>query len=94
MDDQHKMDAAENAAFQRWWETHWRHGPCSVCGNKAWGINQRIAHFVNEQTPVDGSVYPVLLIFCHVCGYTIPINAYSAGVRGPVKNGSSGTEGA
>jgi hypothetical protein len=75
------LDAVELAQIAAWKENHWHHGPCPVCGNEAWETGPRIAYFNNDQTPIDGTSYPVLLIYCAVCGYTISISARVAGLR-------------
>jgi predicted nucleic-acid-binding Zn-ribbon protein len=52
-----------------------------VCRTNEWAPNQKIAHLPNAQSAIDGTMYPVVLIYCKNCGYTLPINALVAGIE-------------
>jgi hypothetical protein len=75
------FDSDEYARFQNWVESHWKHGPCPVCESNQWAPNDRIGQIFNDQTLETGQTFPVLLIFCTTCGYTLPVNARIAGIR-------------
>lgn len=67
--------------LSKWFRDKWKHGPCPVCTTDNWLINAKISQIFNEQTLQDGSSFPVVLIVCSNCGYTIPINSRIAQVR-------------
>jgi hypothetical protein len=81
MADDAYMDAAELQRVKAWFGSKWKQGPCPVCTETAWQTNQKIGEIYNDKTLSDGTVFPVLLIFCANCGYTLPINARIAGVK-------------
>ncbi|MGD1056150.1 MAG: hypothetical protein ABR992_01920 [Solirubrobacteraceae bacterium] len=82
MDAQNRMDAQELQQFEHWKANHWKgEKKCPICEANSWGTNPRVGYFTNEQTYEDGSAYPVVLIYCNVCGYTISIGAIRAGIR-------------
>src|SRR5438309_11966218 len=75
------MDAQERARLQRWIAEKWKPKACPVCLASAWSFNEKVGQIYNDNTLSDGTAFPVVLIFCTNCGYTIPINARIAGVR-------------
>ena len=58
----------------------WKHGKCPVCASNAWQIAGDLADLsVSEMHANDissmGAVYPLLPVFCTVCGYTLLFNS-------------------
>jgi len=77
------VDDATRARMQKWADTHWKHGACSICSSNAWEVGQDLA----EMRPYSGGsivlgtgVYPLLPIICTVCGNTLLVNAIAAGI--------------
>lgn len=82
MDAQNLMDAGELAAVEAWKARHWKGArQCPICESKNWITNPRVGYITNEQTAVDGSAFPVVLIYCGTCSYTFTVNAIAARVR-------------
>jgi hypothetical protein len=76
------MDAKEEARLRVWLQARWRHGRCPVCAENDWTVNPKIGQIFNEGSfGRDGTSYPVVLISCDTCGYTVAINARIAGVK-------------
>ncbi len=82
MDAEGRLDEEEIRRVDAWIADRWRHGPCPVCEANSWAPNLRIGQIENEATFSVGETFPVLLIFCTECGYTLSINARIAGIRG------------
>jgi predicted nucleic-acid-binding Zn-ribbon protein len=56
---------------------------CPVCRNKHWKINDTIfemREFSEGKLDIAGKVFPVIIIICDRCGYTITFNAIMLGV--------------
>lgn len=64
-----------------WFRDKWKQGPCPVCAAEQWIPNSKISHVPNNNTLEDGTVFPVLFIFCSNCGYSLPINVRVGGIR-------------
>lgn len=64
-----------------WFRDKWRTGECPVCTHEEWIPNAKVSHLPNTNTAEDGTVFPVLFIFCRNCGYSMPINVRIAGIR-------------
>jgi hypothetical protein len=75
------LDPAETARLLEWLRTKWKHKGCPVCEADSWTVNPRVGQIYNEGTFRGGTSYPVVLVFCTNCGYTLPINARIAGVK-------------
>ena len=81
MDNQNRMDAEELERLNQWKAKHWKgEKKCPICESNAWATNPRVGYLTNEETYKNGSAYPVVLIYCGVCGYTISIGAIRAGI--------------
>jgi hypothetical protein len=75
------LTEAETDRLAAWFRDKWKTGPCPICATERWAPNAKFSHLPNENTSADGTVYPVLLVFCSNCGYTMAINARVAGIR-------------
>ncbi|HBV97552.1 MAG: hypothetical protein JL50_04110 [Peptococcaceae bacterium BICA1-7] len=53
---------------------------CPICENNDWHIGEKVAEirqYYGENVVIgsNGAVYPLLLLTCKICGYTVLFNA-------------------
>jgi hypothetical protein len=79
------LDAAERARFDAWITEKWKHGPCPVCQSNSWSRGGKLHQIINSSTlfPEGGTSLPAVSLACQVCGYTMFINAITAGIVEP-----------
>ena len=80
-----RLTAEQLAKAQQWLRTRWPNGNCPFHGPTQWQVGDILV-----QTMIyaegggiilgGGPVYPLLLITCTQCGYTVFVNAIVAGV--------------
>jgi hypothetical protein len=68
--------------LNQWFTEKWKHGPCPVCETDLWTPLPRLGQVpnLNPTGPITTNVVPVLLVGCTNCGYTLQINAITAGL--------------
>jgi len=58
--------------------------PCSVCGQKSWNIENEIAMLPmfdkEHKMPIEGQIYPLILVSCVNCSNTLTFNAKGLGI--------------
>jgi hypothetical protein len=75
------MDASELEKYHAWAKNYWKQGPCPVC--KTTPTKWRAGGEVAWLRPADAKAsesYPMLIIYCENCGYTLQINSRVAGI--------------
>ena len=72
-----------------WLNTQWKGNKvCPICKNNAWTVSEKPAevrefHGGSLVVGGSGSVYPLFLVTCNKCGYTVLFNAIVAGFVPP-----------
>jgi hypothetical protein len=69
-----------------WLDAHWTKRECPMHGPTQWSLDSQMGA-VPVQTPHGtnlGSVFPLLVLTCANCGYTVFVNALAAGITGQV----------
>jgi len=87
------MEYTKERAME-WLNKNW-HTPkaCAVCHNNNWIISDSLVEihqlFTDGLLRSGGPVYPLFLVTCGVCGYTLFFNSVIAGftLEAPKKNG-------
>jgi predicted nucleic-acid-binding Zn-ribbon protein len=71
----------------QWIKEHWRGAKvCPICGSNDWRVNADVVALLRveeEGTVLGGATYPLVLMTCGVCGYTLMFNALIAGLVKP-----------
>ena len=87
------MEYTKERAME-WLNKNWHtHKACAICHNNNWIISDSLVEI--RQLFMDGllrsgsSLYPLFLVTCGVCGYTLFFNSVIAGfaLEAPKKNG-------
>jgi len=70
-----------------WLNKHWQ-GPkiCPICQSNNWVFSESLVEirpYHGGQIFVGGTLYPLFLLICGVCGYTVLFNAIVAGLISP-----------
>src|SRR5262249_30449823 len=76
------MEYTKERAME-WLNKHWQ-GPkiCPICQNNNWTISNSLGVMLastEQGVEIGGLAYPLFLITCGVCGYTLFFNAVVAG---------------
>lgn len=84
-DEQGLLTDAERERASAWLEKTWRTWACPFSGHTDWDLGETIVqpqkHIPGAAMVIGGGpVYPLLLLTCLGCGYTIFVNALLAGV--------------
>jgi hypothetical protein len=78
------LNAQERERFDEWVAAHWSNPDCPVCHSKQWTRGGKLHQVINEATLMpDGTSIPAVSLACEVCGYTMLVNAITAGVVHP-----------
>jgi hypothetical protein len=68
----------------KWLEEKWdtEDKRCPICRSINWGLSDvvELRKFHNGAILLNDRVYPVFLLICNVCGYTMTFNAQIAGI--------------
>ena len=78
----HEVDTAKVNA---WLDEHWQGSrACPICGNARWGFGPDLVEVRNfngsrRSLGEEESVYPLVLVFCSTCTYTVFFNALVIG---------------
>lgn len=70
----------------RWIEDNWvGEKSCAICGHSGWFIGETIGEMkqINPGSrwiPNSGSAYPLIVLSCENCGYTLLFNAMVLGI--------------
>ena len=66
-----------------WLNKHWNTPKaCPICSNNNWGISESVVEvreFHQGHVLYGGPIYPLFLVMCNTCAYTIFFNALLAG---------------
>ena len=58
--------------------------PCAVCGGKNWEIQGDLSFFPildpEYKMPIEGKIYPVVLVVCTSCNNTLSFSAMKMGL--------------
>ena len=77
-------DLERSNLIAHWMATRWTASDkrCPICTSEQWSHSAvvELRRFRFGGIAVNDMVYPVFLIICGVCGYSMPINAVVAGV--------------
>lgn len=82
-DNAGKLTIEENEKVQQWLKQHWKNWACPFSGHTNWELGEYIAQammFSGGGLVVGGPTYPLVVLTCAGCGYTVFINAIKAGV--------------
>src|SRR5205807_57918 len=66
-----------------WLRTHWSHSACPFHGPTRWEVGNVLAQamaFSGGGLVVGGPVYPLVVVTCATCGYTVFVNAIKVGI--------------
>ncbi len=60
------------------------HNPCAVCGSRNWELQSEL-YFISlfdtqYKMPIEGKVYPVILVVCASCYNTLSFSARKMGL--------------
>ncbi len=78
-----KVDAAKVNA---WIDEHWKgNRACPICGNTHWGIGAELVEVrdyrYGQRFNLDDEIaYPLVLVFCETCSYTMLFSAIMLGL--------------
>ena len=78
-----KVNAAKANA---WFNEHWKgNRACPICGNAHWGIGEELVEVrdyrYGQRLNLEGEVaYPLVLVYCETCGYTMLFSAIRVGL--------------
>lgn len=66
-----------------WIDEHWTgQKACPICQNTRWGVADLIGEV--QMTTLDGGLtgkaYPLIIVTCQTCGYTVLLNALVVGL--------------
>ena len=81
------MTTAQNTDREKvraWIDEHWKgQRECPICENSRWRIGNMVGEvqqFGGDDRFVEEPVYPLVLVTCATCGYTLLFNAAVIGV--------------
>ena len=61
-----------------------RRSPCAICGGRNWEIHGEFSFFPimdpEYKTPIEGKVYPIVLVVCTSCYNTLSFSAMKMGL--------------
>lgn len=80
-----QMTPDQHARATNWLNTHWTTPACPFHGATTWGVSETLAevrNFAAGGIQFGGGVYPLIIVTCQDCGYTVLVNAILAGVFG------------
>src|SRR5262245_51702954 len=77
------LNAVERERFDTWVTEKWKHGPCPVCQSNSWTRGAKLHQIINASTLTGGTSLPAVSFACAVCGYTLFVNAITAGIIRP-----------
>ena len=80
-DGQLTPDQSQRAEL--WLRTHWSHSACPFHGPTRWEVGNVLAQamaFSGGGLVVGGPVYPLVVVTCATCGYTVFVNAIKVGI--------------
>ncbi len=70
----------------RWIEDNWvGQKACAICGNTGWFMGDAVGEMrqitpKSRWIPTSGSTYPLIVLSCETCGYTLLFNAIVLGL--------------
>ena len=71
---------------QSWLDAHWKTSECPFHGPTTWALGDVMAAAL-AYVPVGGQsinkVYPLVVLTCNTCGYTVFVNAIRIGLTQP-----------
>jgi aconitase B len=83
-EDEEKEPKVDPQQVFAWLDKNWQgERVCPICKKTDWAIGdtiQEIRQFRGGNLILGGPLYPVFLVTCTVCGYTILFNAIVAGL--------------
>jgi hypothetical protein len=88
-DNQGKLSPEEKTAVIDWLFVHWKNQDCPFHGPTGWEIGDTIATspFAGTGGGAPGSgfqfggpTYPLIVVTCAICGYTVLVNAIKLGI--------------
>ena len=82
----YELSERQRKAAADWISTKWTNSLCPFHGPTTWELSailtQSVA-FLPSGFAVGGPVFPLIVITCRTCGYTVFVNALKAGVLSP-----------
>lgn len=67
-----------------WLNRKWPVQACQVCREESWSIGEVVSlEAVNKGESPNGYIYPVFLVTCCNCGYSLVFSAIAAGIIPP-----------
>jgi predicted nucleic-acid-binding Zn-ribbon protein len=70
--------------INNWMKENWKGSRiCPICNNTQWSASESLAElrqFDKGNLVVGGKVYPLLVLICKTCGYTLLFNAIKTGL--------------
>jgi len=80
------LDNPQLDGIKQWVESHSPILSCAGCGGNEWAIQNELAFSLLVE-PADGKInrnkgYPMVVLNCKNCGYTVFFNAIQMGIMG------------
>jgi predicted nucleic-acid-binding Zn-ribbon protein len=81
-DPEGKLSPEEGDIFVKWLERYWLTRDCPFHGHTRWEIGDmvQLTPYAAGTLVVNAPVYPVIVVTCTQCGYTVLVNAKLSGV--------------
>jgi hypothetical protein len=78
-----QMTPEQSAQAQEWLRKQWTNSLCPFHGSTRWEVGNvfgQVMSYSPRGLFLGGPTYPVLVVTCGECGYTVLVNAIKAGV--------------
>jgi hypothetical protein len=80
------LSAEQQEAARKWLDEKWTRWDCPFHGDTTWGLGS-VIHGAQAWVPKGGKnigkSYPVVVLTCNTCGYSVFINAITMGIIPP-----------
>jgi hypothetical protein len=92
-----RLSPEEYEAARQWVDSHWSNSVCPFHGETQWELETALGEipmFTPQWIPTSSrTVFPLLILTCAYCGFTVTVNALKAGIlkRPPAETGLSPT---
>lgn len=65
-----------------WLKLWWHNQTCPICGNAGFSISEELVQTVSypDAAVSRGAGYPMVMLICNSCGYTLLFNAVKMGL--------------
>ncbi len=85
-----EIDTALKEKVNNWLDKHWKdeNKKCPICSSNDWDLRDKIFEIRDlpqENKIFGGSLYPVIILKCKKCAYSLLFNAIDIGIIGGSK---------